>query len=429
MEAGVTEIALTEHLFRFTQAKDLLGGFWDDLPGEALRPGMAAYWDHHAHVDLDHYVEVVQAVKAEGLPVVLGLEVDYYQDRMDDVAGLLAGYPFDVLLGSVHWLGAWRFDVLNDPLVMAEWDVRAIDAVWDEYARAMEELGESGVCDVFAHPDLVKVAGRVPTVTDEYYDRITEAAVRSGMAAELSSAGWRKPVGEEYPAPALLQRLVHSGVPADHGLGRPLAPRCGRPRRRPRRSCCRRPAWPVSRGITSARPTPWTSPGRRGAERGHPGGAGLRAHQSGRGAARAPAAPARDLGDPGRPVLFRPGAAGAHGPVVRRSRHLRRPTIRAELVILGQMRPSNSATVVEHDLVGQTVASADWPLAVHTVESGEVTRGEVLLEAGEEPVRLHCIPVRCDGSTVAVLARLAAGPGDDPATSSAPTATCSSASR
>ena len=85
-----------------------------------------------------------------------------------------------------------------------------------------------------------------------------------------------------------------------------------------------------------------------------------------------------------------------------------------ELVILGQMRPSNSATVVEHDLVGQTVASIDWPLAVLTVETGEVTRGEVLLEPGEEPVRLHCIPVRCEGTTVAVLARLAAGAGRRP---------------
>ena len=212
-KAGVSEIAVTEHLFRFTQAKDLLGGFWDDLPGDDLRPGMAAYWDHHARVDLDAYVEVVEAVKAEGLPVVLGLEVDFYQDRMDQVAGLLAGYPFDVLLGSVHWLGAWRFDVLNDPVVMAEWEVRDIDAVWDEYTRAMEELGESGVCDVFAHPDLVKIAGLVPEVPDEFYDRITDAAVRSGMAAELSSAGWRKPVGEEYPAPPLLKRFVERGVP------------------------------------------------------------------------------------------------------------------------------------------------------------------------------------------------------------------------
>jgi histidinol-phosphatase (PHP family) len=221
--AGVTEVAVTEHLFRFTQARDRLGGFWDDVPGDALRPGMVAYWDHHARVDLDAYVDVVEAAKAEGLPVVLGLEVDYYRDRMDDVADLLVGYPFDVLLGSVHWLGTWRFDVLDDPLVLAEWDARAVDAVWDEYTRAVDELGASGVCDVLAHPDLVKVAGHRPAVPDEFYDRIAETAAASGMAAELSSAGWRKPVGEEYPAPPLLERLVDRGVPLTtasdaHGL-------------------------------------------------------------------------------------------------------------------------------------------------------------------------------------------------------------------
>lgn len=210
---GVTEIAVTEHLFRFTQAKDRLGGFWDELPGDLLRPGMAAYWDHHARVDLDAYVAVVEEVKAAGLPVVLGLEVDYYKGRMDDVADLLEGYPFDVLLGSVHWLDTWRFDVLDDPLVMAEWDHRAIDRVWDEYTTAMEELGASGVCDVFAHPDLIKVTGRVPDLPDEFYARMAEAAASSGMAAEVSSAGWRKPVGEEYPAPALLRRFVDLGVP------------------------------------------------------------------------------------------------------------------------------------------------------------------------------------------------------------------------
>ncbi len=213
VEAGVVEVAVTEHLFRFRQATELLGRFWEDEPEPALHPGMAAYWDHHARSDLDTYVEVVEAVKAEGLPVVLGLEVDYYRGRMDRVAELLAGYPFDVLLGSVHWLGAWRFDVLDEPEVLAEWDARDVDAVWDEYTRAMEELGASGACDVFAHPDLVKVANRVPAVPDEFYDRITEAAVRSGMAAELSSAGLRKLPGEEYPAPPLLKRLVERGVP------------------------------------------------------------------------------------------------------------------------------------------------------------------------------------------------------------------------
>ena len=49
------------------------------------RASMASYWDDHARADLDAYVECVLEAKAEGLPVVLGLEVDYYRGRMDEV--------------------------------------------------------------------------------------------------------------------------------------------------------------------------------------------------------------------------------------------------------------------------------------------------------------------------------------------------------
>jgi histidinol-phosphatase (PHP family) len=212
-EAGVQEIALTEHLFRFVQADSLLRGFWDDEPDAALRASMVRYWDDHAHADLDAYVECALAAKDAGLPVVVGLEVDYYRDRMDDVAELLAGYPFDVLLGSVHWLGTWRFDDLADDVSMAEWDTRRVEAVWDEYALALEELAASGTVDVLAHPDLVKVTGRVPGAPAEWWDRLAEAAAASGLAAEVSSAGWRKPVAEAYPAPGLLERFAARRVP------------------------------------------------------------------------------------------------------------------------------------------------------------------------------------------------------------------------
>jgi histidinol-phosphatase (PHP family) len=33
------------------------------------------------------------------------------------------------------------------------------------------------------------------------------------MAAEVSSNGWRKPIGEAYPAPDLLARFAAAGVP------------------------------------------------------------------------------------------------------------------------------------------------------------------------------------------------------------------------
>jgi histidinol-phosphatase (PHP family) len=213
-EAGVRELAVTEHLFRFRQADDLLGGFWDDprVP-PALAHSMAEYWSFHATADLDAYVECALEAKDAGLPVVIGLEVDYYEGRMDQVARLLGGYPFDVLLGSVHWVDAWRFDDLSDPVSMAEWSARDVDLCWEAYTTAMEELAASGTCDVLAHPDLIKVAGHVPNAPAEWWDRIAEAASTSGMAAEVSSAGWRKPVGEQYPAAGLLERFVARDVP------------------------------------------------------------------------------------------------------------------------------------------------------------------------------------------------------------------------
>ena len=204
---GITEIAVTEHLFRFVQADALLGSFWDADPDPALRRSMATYWGDHARADLDAYVHSVLEAKGAGLPIALGLEVDYYPGRMDDVADLLDGYPFDVLLGSVHWLGAWRFDDLEDAASLAEWRRRGVEETWAAYTEALEELAESGACDVLAHPDLIKVAGHRSKAPDELYDRMAEAAARSGMAAEVSSAGWRKSRG----GPITMSGAVPSG--------------------------------------------------------------------------------------------------------------------------------------------------------------------------------------------------------------------------
>ncbi len=69
------------------------------------------------------------------------------------------------------------------------------------------------MCDVLAHPDLVKLTGRRAAAPAEFHDRMAEAAASSGMAAEVSSAGWRRPVGEAYPSPDLLGRFLAAGVP------------------------------------------------------------------------------------------------------------------------------------------------------------------------------------------------------------------------
>ena len=189
------------------------GGWWEDEPDPAPRARWRATGTSTFPPTSTCTWKRCSRPRRLGLPVLLGLEVDHYAGRMDEVAPVLAGYPFDVLLGSVHWIGGWGFDILEDPIVRPSGTTGASKPRGTATRAALEELAASGVCDVLAHPDLPKVSGRRPAVPDEWYDRMAEAAASSGMAAEVSSAGWRKPVDEVYPAPALLSRFRKRDVP------------------------------------------------------------------------------------------------------------------------------------------------------------------------------------------------------------------------
>ncbi|MEI8127109.1 MAG: histidinol-phosphatase [Actinomycetota bacterium] len=209
---GVSELALTEHAHRFRDVRSTVGDFWTRLAHEPTSAAMADYFDFHARNSLEEYVTLAQAAKDAGLPVKIGLEVDYYPGQMDEVSALLAQFPFDVLIGSVHWLGTWQFDDIDNPVQMAEWTTRDVDASWRLYATALEELAASKSVDVLAHPDLIKVAGFRPGAPEEYWTMMADAAARADISVECSSAGWKKPVGEQYPALGFLDRLVERGV-------------------------------------------------------------------------------------------------------------------------------------------------------------------------------------------------------------------------
>ncbi len=209
---GVSELALTEHSHRFVDVASVVGPFWQRFGHEPTSAAMAEYWDFHARNSLEAYVTLAQAAKDEGLPVKIGLEVDYYKDQMDVVSELLAQYPFDVLIGSVHWLGTWQLDDIDSDINMHEWRVRDVDQCWKNYTLALDELCATNAVDVLAHPDLIKVAGFIPTGPGEYWDAMAESAARVDISLECSSAGWKKPVGEQYPAEGFLDRLVARGV-------------------------------------------------------------------------------------------------------------------------------------------------------------------------------------------------------------------------
>jgi histidinol-phosphatase (PHP family) len=209
---GVTELALTEHSHRFVDVASVVGPFWLRHGHEPTSTTMAEYWAFHARNSLEEYVALAQRAKDEGLPVKIGLEVDFYQDQMDDVSALLAQYPFDVLIGSVHWLGTWQLDDIDNEVNMHQWVVRDVDQCWKNYGRALDELCATRAVDVLAHPDLVKVAGYIASNPSEVWDAMADSAARVDISMECSSAGWKKPVHEQYPAEGFLDRLVAKGL-------------------------------------------------------------------------------------------------------------------------------------------------------------------------------------------------------------------------
>jgi histidinol-phosphatase (PHP family) len=79
------------------------------------------------------------------------------------------------------------------------------------------QAAQSGLFDVMAHPDLVKVWGKDRPVPDgdlrRFYYPAMEAIADAGVAVEVSTAGFRKPVGEIYPAPAFLEMAIDAGTP------------------------------------------------------------------------------------------------------------------------------------------------------------------------------------------------------------------------
>ncbi len=192
---GVAEIGFTEHVYYFRQTAEI----WE-----------VPYLSERCVYDLDDYCDAVLEAKQQGLPVKLGLEVDYVGERQARLAELLEPYPFDYLLGSVHWLDGMAVDM--SPGV---WEVMTVDEGWQRYIDALCELAVSESVHVLAHPDLAKIFGRRPdaALLAELHERVAVAAAASGLAAEISTAGLRKPVGELYPDLDLLRAFVRAGTP------------------------------------------------------------------------------------------------------------------------------------------------------------------------------------------------------------------------
>jgi histidinol-phosphatase (PHP family) len=194
-EAGVEELGVSEHVYRFRQALDL----WTH-----------PLWVANAIDDLDAYCEFVRTT-----PLKLGVECDFVPGGEERTADLLGSRDFDYVVGSVHFVGDG--DAAVDHTGFDVWEGGGdADEIWRRYFQAVAGCARSGLFDVLAHPDLVKVWGGARPLPERdpryFYEPAVEAIAESGIAVEVSTAGLRKPVGELYPARGFAEMCVEAGA-------------------------------------------------------------------------------------------------------------------------------------------------------------------------------------------------------------------------
>lgn len=182
-EKGLRDIAFTDHdRYREGVSFDAVERLRDANPDLAIRAG----------IELDNDPHTGTAGRAW---------VEQHWDRLDFV------------LGSVHYLATdTMFDAV--PAGAEQFAGRDPDAVYADYFRRVRGVAASGLVDCLAHLDLVKIHGHRPaadlgTLVGETLDFIRAR----DLAIEISTAGWRKPVGEQYPGVAIIRLAQARGIP------------------------------------------------------------------------------------------------------------------------------------------------------------------------------------------------------------------------
>lgn len=194
---------------------ELLQPWVDSARGKGLSD--IAFTDHdryHAGIDFDAIERVREA--NPDVRIRAGIELDNDPVHSPASRRWIEEHweRLDFVLGSVHFLD--RADQMFDsvPQGAGQFAGQEVDAVYEDYFRRVREIAASGLVDCLAHIDLVKIHGHRPAGDVQALARETlDFIAARGLAIELSTAGWRKPVNELYPSDELIPLAIAKGIP------------------------------------------------------------------------------------------------------------------------------------------------------------------------------------------------------------------------
>ncbi|MFH0727017.1 MAG: histidinol-phosphatase [Pseudomonadota bacterium] len=147
--------------------------------------------------------------------VKVGLEIDFHPDFIALFTHIAKTFDFDVIGGSVHYLGPMDIVTRRGDWKSGKGDT---DAVYGHYFEVLHRMLDHDFFDMVCHFDLLKKFGRLPDESFESeIDGLLTRIKDKGLALEVNTSGYGHPVGEAYPSGKILCKCFRHGIPITLG--------------------------------------------------------------------------------------------------------------------------------------------------------------------------------------------------------------------
>ncbi|MGD0756920.1 MAG: histidinol-phosphatase [Bacteroidales bacterium] len=187
--AGLSEIGFSEHLTLFKDPE-----VWNMNP-----------------VNISPYISHLETLRnnVKNIKIKIGLEVDFFAGKEEEIYRFLHPLPLDYIIGSVHYLGEKTVDVGPE-----FYEGKIIDRLFGSYFDSVLAAVASGLFDIIGHCDLIRIYGYKPSADLEpLYRSLAKTMKIHDVAFEVNTNGRNRPLADFYPDRHYLRIFREENVP------------------------------------------------------------------------------------------------------------------------------------------------------------------------------------------------------------------------
>ncbi|CAD2074740.1 PHP domain-containing protein [Phocicoccus pinnipedialis] len=214
IKKDIKVVGIIDHLYRFYEAEVYYKNHMDiskSKDGKIQERWLKQVMWHY----MDDFIHLVESQKEKwasyGIELRVGIEVDYFDDADEMLRNILEPYEFDYVVGAVHFNNGL---MISNPKLLPTFEKFKIEHIYDAHYQTTERAIESGLFDIMAHIDHIKILGKVDELHLLYmYEEIAKALKTHDVVCELN-AGMRyhTKLKEVSPSKKFVQTIAKRGV-------------------------------------------------------------------------------------------------------------------------------------------------------------------------------------------------------------------------